>query len=77
MTFNSKSHETQKLNHSQLIAIKEKEFQEKFERNFKIEEKHKKDKDLFDFPEISQFTREALSNLLGNIGYYYGPIKIL
>ena len=54
-----------------LIQEKEKEFNEKFHKIFpipnEIQTNHEK---------ISQMSKEALSNILGGIGYFYGGIQI-
>ena len=55
-----------------LIKEKEQEFNEKFQKIFpipnEIKTKHKN---------IEQMSKEALSNILGGIGYFYGGIKII
>lgn len=61
-----------------LKGLRRQSFNNKFEYVFKLnQEKFEKDKILNDFKDHGlQFSKEALSNLLGGIGYYYGPIQI-
>jgi hypothetical protein len=59
-----------------LKQIRRRSFDNKFEAVFGItQEKFDRDETLKDFKDRGvQFSKEALSNLLGGIGYYYGGI---
>lgn len=61
-----------------LMALKKKQFDAKFSAVFNLsQEKFDRDEGLKQFKESGlQFSKEALSNLLGGIGHYYGPVKI-
>ncbi len=61
-----------------LIKLKRKEFDTKFELVFNVSQKtFENDEVLRDYKDHGlQFTKEALSNLMGGIGYYYGPLQI-
>ncbi|CDW80734.1 mannosyl-oligosaccharide glucosidase [Stylonychia lemnae] len=60
------------------MQIKRKSFDNKFASVFKLnQERFDNDPILNQFKEKGlQFSKEALSNLLGGIGYYYGPVLI-
>ena len=60
-----------------LFKIKRKQFDTKFEAIFGLNQaRFENDKTLKQFKNGLKFSKEALANLLGGIGYYYGPIKI-
>ena len=61
-----------------LKMIKAKSFENKFSAVFGInKERFQNDEQLKDFAAQGlEFSREVLANLLGGIGYYYGPVQI-
>jgi hypothetical protein len=61
-----------------LRDLRRKAFDSKFESVFKLNQaKFETDETLKNFKDHGlQFSKEALSNLLGGIGYYYGPVQI-
>ena len=62
----------------ELAVAKRKAFDERFERVFGLNQStFESDPILNQFKDHGlQFSKEALSNLLGGIGYYYGPVQI-
>lgn len=65
-------------NFNLLRDIRRKTFDNKFEAVFGLTQKRfDEDETLKDFKNHGvQFSKEALSNLLGGIGYYYGAVQI-
>jgi mannosyl-oligosaccharide glucosidase len=61
-----------------LKEFRRRSFDTKFEVVFGLsQKKFQEDPTLRDFKDHGlQFSKEALSNLLGGIGYYYGPVQI-
>lgn len=61
-----------------LMKLKRRQFDTKFSAVFNLnQERFEQDDTLKTFKDKGlQFSKEALSNLLGGIGYYYGPVKI-
>lgn len=57
---------------TELFAKKNKEFIEKVDTTFPISQQSLSQ----DINSIKQMTREAISNVLGGIGYFYGAIKV-
>jgi hypothetical protein len=59
-----------------LRDIRRRAFDSKFEQVFKLNQaKFDSDDTLKNFKDHGlQFSKEALSNLLGGIGYYHGPV---
>jgi mannosyl-oligosaccharide glucosidase len=61
-----------------LAKLRRKTFDNKFETVFDLDQaRFEIDPILSEFKELGlQFSKEALSNLLGGIGYYYGSVQI-
>jgi mannosyl-oligosaccharide glucosidase len=61
-----------------LKGLRKSNFDQKFSKVFNLnKERFEQDETLKAFKEQGlQFSKEALSNLLGGFGYYYGPVQI-
>lgn len=61
-----------------MIKQKKDAFDQKFEQVYGLnQDRFDNDETLKEFKDQGlQFSKEALSNLLGGIGYYYGPLRI-